>query len=244
MCESGWKETTNDARYYWQETAEPSSAPQINIKLTSTEPKAKVVVILSGGMDSAVVCAMAKSMGYEVHALTFDYGQISKPELEAAKKIAAKYADQHHIIDLKSVGSLLSSPLTGKESVASDGVAPTYVPFRNTIMLAIALGYAESIGAKKVYYGANAIDFSGYPDCTPEYIMKFNELVKVAAPGKDMLITSPIEMLSKEDIARLGNALGVDFNDTYSCYAGTEPPCGECESCKLREEALRKAGLK
>jgi 7-cyano-7-deazaguanine synthase len=202
--------------------------------------KKGAVVLLSGGMDSAVTLFIAKKSGYKPSCLVFDYGQRHRKEILFAKRLA-KMAGSECIV-LKIVlpwkkSALLDKKIKIPENRRSEGkenIPPTYVPARNTIFLSFALSYAEAIAAKAVFIGANAIDFSGYPDCRPEYYKVFNELFKKATKLKGIKIIAPLLYKTKEDIVSLGRKLGVDFDLTWSCYKGASKPCGVCDACRLR----------
>jgi 7-cyano-7-deazaguanine synthase len=212
------------------------------------------VVLVSGGLDSATTLAIAIRSGFEVHALSFDYGQRHKIELEAAKRVATSLGAPEHriaVIDLRVFGG---SALTGdqpvpKNSDAKDDIPITYVPARNTIFLSYALAWCEVLGAVDIFIGANAIDYSGYPDCRPEFISAFEQLAGVATKagveGARFQIHAPLISLSKAQIIRKGTELGVDFSLTHSCYdpAANGSACGECDSCRLRLAGFREAGL-
>jgi 7-cyano-7-deazaguanine synthase len=216
----------------------------------------RAVVLLSGGLDSATTLAIARRDGFEPHALSFDYGQRHKLELDAAKRIAAALgAREHRIakIDLRIFGG---SALTGeipvpknREAKNASDIPVTYVPARNTIFLSYALAWCEVLGAIDIFIGANAIDYSGYPDCRPEFIAAFERLANLATKagveGTRFRIHAPLISLSKADIIRKGTELGVDFSLTHSCYDPAEDghACGECDSCRLRLEGFRAAGL-
>jgi 7-cyano-7-deazaguanine synthase len=218
----------------------------------------KAVVLLSGGLDSATVLAIARRGGFECYALSFRYGQRHAWELEAAKRVAvALGAAEHRIaeIDLRAFGG---SALTGDIAVPkgrapeemAHGIPVTYVPARNTIFLAFALAWAEVLGANDIFIGVNALDFSGYPDCRPEFIEAFEKMAnlgtKAGVEGRQKLrIHTPLIAMTKAEIIRRGIALGVDYGITSSCYdPGPEgQPCGECDSCLLRAKGFRKAGV-
>jgi len=204
----------------------------------------KAVVLLSGGMDSAVTLFIAKKNGYKPYCLTFDYGQRHKKEILFAKNIAR--AAKSSCVVLKiclpwGKSALLDKNIKVPENrklSGRDNIPPTYVPARNTIFLSFGLSYAEAIGAKAVFIGANAIDFSGYPDCRPGYYRKFNELFKKATKARGIKIVAPLLYKTKKDIVRLGAGLGVDFNLTWSCYKGGSRPCGVCDACRLRSKGF------
>ncbi len=204
----------------------------------------KAVVLLSGGMDSAVTLFIAKKNGYKPYCLTFDYGQRHKKEILFAKNIAR--AAKSSCVVLKiclpwGKSALLDKNIKVPENrklSGRDNIPPTYVPARNTIFLSFGLSYAEAIGAKAVFIGANAIDFSGYPDCRPGYYRKFNELFKKATKARGIKIVAPLLYKTKKDIVRLGGGLGVDFNLTWSCYKGGSRPCGVCDACRLRAKGF------
>ncbi len=212
----------------------------------------RAVVLLSGGLDSSTVLAMALDMGYEVHALSFDYGQRHARELESARKIAEYYNVPHKIlkIDLRQIGG---SALTDDIEVPSRSVEDiekeipiTYVPARNTILLSYALAYAEVIEADAIFYGANAIDYSGYPDCRPEYVEAFEKCAnlgtKRGVTGNPIKIIAPIIHMTKAEIIKKGMELGVPYELTWSCYRGGEKACGRCDSCLLRLKGFMEAG--
>lgn len=214
----------------------------------------KAVILLSGGLDSTTVAAMVNSMGMDIHALSFSYGQRHTVELEMAARTAAVYrALEHVIIDLDPE-PFRGSSLTGSGSVPTGGVTgnipSTYVPARNTIFLSIALGIAETREAGHIFTGVNAIDYSGYPDCRPEYMEAFRKLAslatKAAVLGKPPEIHAPLMHMTKAEIIRKGIELGVNYSNTISCYdpnsAGAS--CGVCDSCRLRLQAFRENGMK
>ena len=212
----------------------------------------RAVALLSGGLDSSTVLAMALHEGYEVHALSFDYGQRHSRELESAKKIAKYYGVPHKIIkiDLRQIGgSALTDDIDVPErnvEEIKDEIPITYVPARNTILLSFALAYAEVIEADAIFYGANAIDYSGYPDCRPEYVDAFEKCAnlgtKRGAEGKPIRIIAPIIHMSKAEIIKKGMELGVPYELTWSCYRGGEKACGRCDSCLLRLKGFMEAG--
>jgi 7-cyano-7-deazaguanine synthase len=213
----------------------------------------KAVVLLSGGMDSATVLAMARSEGHECHCLTVDYGQRHRAELAAAARVArALGAAGHRVVKLDLAG-FGGSALTDKDiavpEVPSGGIPVTYVPARNTIFLALALAWAEVLGARHIHFGANAVDYSGYPDCRPEYMRAFEALAnlatKAAVEGSRLELHTPIIAFSKADIIRRGAALGVDYARTVSCYQATDDglACGRCDACRLRRAGFEAAGV-
>jgi 7-cyano-7-deazaguanine synthase len=197
----------------------------------------KAVVLLSGGMDSAVTLYMARKKGYIVHCLIFDYGQRHKKEITFAKKLAEKTGCDYLVLKIKlpwKSSALLDKGLRIPENRRPGGVPITYVPARNTIFLSFALSFAEAIGARIIFIGANARDFSGYPDCRPLYFKKFNELVKRATKVRGIKIEVPLLYKTKKEIATVGKRLGVPFGLTWSCYKGGKEPCGKCDACRLR----------
>jgi 7-cyano-7-deazaguanine synthase len=215
------------------------------------------VVLLSGGLDSATALAIAKSQGYETYVLSFDYGQRHKRELEAARKIAGSLgAKEHRIVKIDSQifgGSALTNdvdvPKGRSEDEVGAGIPVTYVPARNIIFLAHALAWAETIGAGHIFIGANAIDYSGYPDCRPEFLALFetaaNVGTKAGVEGARLQIHAPLIKLSKADIVRKAVELKVDLSLTHSCYdpAPDGRACGKCDSCQLRVKGFREAGV-
>jgi 7-cyano-7-deazaguanine synthase len=218
----------------------------------SENPSRKAVVLVSGGMDSAVTLAIAREQGLTVYALSVAYGQRHGSELEAAERVArAQGALEHKTVqvDLRSIGgSALTADIDVPEQ-GGEGIPVTYVPARNTIMLSIALGWAEVLGANDIYCGVNAVDYSGYPDCRPAFIDAFEQLANVATKagveGAIVRIHAPLMRMSKADIAREGQRLGVDFAQTVSCYQADAQgrACGHCDACRLRAEGFRAAGL-
>lgn len=214
----------------------------------------KAVVLLSGGLDSATTLAIARAAGYDCHCLSIDYGQRHRSELDAAARVArALGAATHKVvrIDLGIVGgSALTDPAI---AVPVDGVQPgipvTYVPARNTIMLSLALGWAEAIGGRDLFFGANAVDYSGYPDCRPEYVSAYETLANLATKagveGDRFRVHAPIIDLTKGEIIRAGTRLGVDYSLTVSCYQADDDgrACGVCDSCRIRRAGFEVAGV-
>jgi 7-cyano-7-deazaguanine synthase len=215
------------------------------------------VVLVSGGMDSAVVLAIAREQGYAVHALSVRYGQRHTSELDAANRVARALDAVAHktvSVDLRSIGGSaltddIEVPLDSDQHPGGPDIPVTYVPARNTIMLSLALGWAEVLGSADIFCGVNAVDYSGYPDCRPEFIAQFERLANVATKagveGAGLRIHAPLLHLSKADIVREGLRLGVDFAQTVSCYnadAGGRA-CGHCDACRLRMEGFAAAGV-
>ncbi len=212
------------------------------------------VVLLSGGLDSATVLALARREGYRCHALSFDYGQRHRLELDAAARVArAGGVAEHRVITLdpSAIGgsALTDTSIAIPEGGAGIGIPVTYVPARNTIMLAMALGYAEALGAADIFIGVNAVDYSGYPDCRPAFIGAFEALANLATKagveGTRIRIHAPLIALSKADIIRTGTELGVDYALTLSCYQPDTGgvACGVCDSCRFRREGFAAAGV-
>ncbi len=212
------------------------------------------VVLLSGGLDSTTCLARAKNQDYACFALSFDYGQKHRSELDAAKNIAKDFSVIKHEIITLSIGSLGGSALTDNsinipDYKQSSNIPSTYVPARNTVFLSIALGWAEILNAEAIFVGVTAIDYSGYPDCRPEYIAAFQKLANLATKtglqGKSINIETPLIQLSKSEIIKLGCELGVDYSKTVSCYRANHngEACGECDSCALRKKGFSDAGL-
>lgn len=225
-----------------------------NHESRSTNHGRRAVVLLSGGMDSAVVVAIAREQGFDVHALSVRYGQRHTSELDAAARVAAALGVAAHKVvdvDLRGIGG---SALTDAGiDVPTDGdtagtIPVTYVPARNTIMLSLALGWAEVLGAADIFCGVNAVDYSGYPDCRPEFVAAFERLANLATragvEGAGLRIHAPLQQLSKADIVREGLRLGVDFGLTVSCYQadGDGRACGACDACRLRAQGFAAAG--
>jgi 7-cyano-7-deazaguanine synthase len=211
----------------------------------------RAVVLVSGGMDSAVVLAIARARGFETYALSVRYGQRHSAELDAAARNAASLGAVAHkvvAVDLRSIGgSALTADIDVPEA-PSEGIPVTYVPARNTIMLSVALGWAEVLGARDLFCGVNAVDYSGYPDCRPEFIAAFERLANLATKagveGGGLKVHAPLIAMSKADIVVEGLRLGVDFAQTVSCYQADEQgrACGRCDACRLRAEGFVKAG--
>ena len=215
----------------------------------------RAVCLLSGGVDSSTAAAVARDRGYVLYAITFDYGQRHRRELEAARAVARALGAKQHIVmsfDMRALGgsSLTSDmelPLNRSEEERAAEIPSTYVPARNTIFLSFALAYAETVGAEAIFIGANQVDYSGYPDCREEYLKAFEHVAnlgtKAGATGRVRFrIEAPLLHLSKAEIIRLGIDLGLDYGLTWSCYAGGPKACGRCDSCLIRLEGFRKAG--
>jgi len=212
----------------------------------------RAVVLVSGGMDSAVVLAIAREQGFEPYALSVRYGQRHTSELDAADRVSNALGAAAHktvVVDLRSIGgSALTDDIDVPES-GGPGIPVTYVPARNTIMLSVALGWAEVLGAADLFCGVNAVDYSGYPDCRPEFIAAFDKLANVATKagveGAGLRVHAPLMKMSKADIVREGLRLGVDFAQTVSCYQADAEgrACGHCDACRLRAEGFAAAGV-
>jgi 7-cyano-7-deazaguanine synthase len=221
------------------------------MRAVTGHPK-KAVVLLSGGMDSMVCAALAREAGFEVMALTIDYQQRHRIELEAAKRIAAELALRHIVLPL-DLGAFGGSALTDDIAVPkegmSEGIPVTYVPARNTVFLSLALAWAEAAGARDIYIGVNALDYSGYPDCRPEFIAAFQDLAdhatKAGVEGESFTIHAPLVHMTKADIAREAERLGLDAGMSHSCYdpAADGGACGQCDACRLRAKGFADAGL-
>jgi 7-cyano-7-deazaguanine synthase len=213
----------------------------------------RAVILVSGGLDSATLLAMARAEGYVCHTLAFDYGQRHRAELVAAEKVSRAFdAVEHKVVtlDLRSIGgSALTDQSIAVPTERSVGIPVTYVPARNTVFLAIALGWAEVLQARDIFIGINAVDYSGYPDCRPEFITAFQQLANVATKagveGEPLRIRTPLITLSKAEIIREGVRLGVDYSLTVSCYQADAEgrACGRCDSCFLRREGFSVAGV-
>jgi 7-cyano-7-deazaguanine synthase len=218
----------------------------------------RAVVLLSGGLDSYTAAAIARADGFELFALTVDYGQRHARELESARAVARALGVSRHLelaVDLRAIGG---SSLTAADDVPRDrdpdrqvgeGIPNTYVPARNTILLSLALGWAEVVGARDLVIGVNALDYSGYPDCRPEFVQAFESLANLATragvEGVRFRVHTPLVAMTKADIVRKGVALGLDYGLTHSCYdpAPDGRPCGRCDSCVLRARGFREAGV-
>ena len=222
----------------------------------ASEPAARAVVLLSGGLDSYTAAALARADGFELYALTVAYGQRHAVELEAARRVARALGVVRHVelpLDLAAFGG---SALTGSGDVPKErsldepGIPTTYVPARNTVFLALALAWAESLGARDLVIGVNAVDYSGYPDCRPAFIAAFESLAAVATragvEGARFRVHTPLVDLSKADIIRRGVALGLDYGLTHSCYdpGADGAPCRRCDSCRLRARGFADAGVR
>ncbi len=217
--------------------------------------KPKAVVLLSGGLDSATVLVMAKARGFDCYTIGFDYGQKHNSELKAAFRFAEAFGDRPHKVIRLDLGSIGGSALTSDdidvpvEGVANNGIPVTYVPARNTVFLSIALGYGEVIGAKHLFIGANAVDYSGYPDCRPAFIEQFERLANVATPAVDRgdhwSVEAPLMTMSKSEIVAVGTSLGIDYGLTVSCYQADKngAACGACDACRLRRKGFMDVGL-
>lgn len=213
----------------------------------------KAVVLLSGGLDSTTVLAQAAADGYSLHALSFDYGQRHDAELDAARAIARSLGVVEHKVvpmDLASLGgSALTDPDLAVPTEAGEGIPVTYVPARNTVFLSIALGWAEVLEARDIFIGVSAVDYSGYPDCRPEYIAAFERMANLATrmgvEGRTVRIRTPLIDLTKAQTVALGHRLGVDYAMTVSCYQANPAgeACGLCDSCRLRKKGFTEAGL-
>jgi 7-cyano-7-deazaguanine synthase len=213
----------------------------------------RAAILVSGGLDSTTVLAMARTQGYDCYALSFDYGQRHRAELFAAQKVSAVLGDVEHKVVHLNLDSIGGSALTDKSidvpEEQTEGIPVTYVPARNTIFLSIALGWAEVLGAHDIFIGVNAVDYSGYPDCRPEYIASFEAMASLATragvEGQTISINTPLMHLGKGEIISAGVALGVDYSLTVSCYQATDEglACGRCDSCRLRREGFNQAGV-
>jgi 7-cyano-7-deazaguanine synthase len=214
--------------------------------------KKKAVVVLSGGLDSTTCMGIAKDAGYELYPLTFHYGQRHNREVEQAKKIAAFYqVPEHRIVNLDFLKQIGGSALTDENiavptHTSEEEIPSTYVPARNLIFLSLATAYAEVVGADVIYIGVSAVDYSGYPDCRPEFIRSMSQTIvlatKAGVTGEGMRIEAPLMHLSKKETIEWGLRLGVPYDLSTSCYQGGEEACGECDSCRLRLKGFAEAG--
>lgn len=213
----------------------------------------KAVILLSGGLDSATVVAMAMAQGYACYTMSFDYGQRHRAELLAAERVARQLGVVEHKVvsmNLNGIGgsALTDSSIAVPEELA-DGIPVTYVPARNTVFLSLALGWAEVLGAREIFIGVNAIDYSGYPDCRPEFVEAFERMANLATKagveGQGFTIRAPLQRLSKAEIVQAGVRLGVDYAMTVSCYQADDEgrACGKCDSCRLRAAGFEEAGV-
>ena len=213
----------------------------------------RAVVLVSGGLDSATVLAMARAEGYVCHALSFDYGQRHRAELGAAARVAQAVGAVEHKLIRIDLGSLGGSALTDTRIAVpeqpTEGIPVTYVPARNTVFLALALGWAEVLGSRDIFIGVNAVDYSGYPDCRPAFVVAFERLANLATKagveGQPIRIHAPLIRLTKAEIIQRADALGVDIGLTVSCYQADEEgrACGRCDACRLRAEGFRSSGI-
>jgi len=213
----------------------------------------KAVILLSGGLDSATVVAMAKAEGYQCYSMSFDYGQRHRVELQAAERVAQQLGVIEHKVVGLNLNGIGGSALTDLNidvpEAPSEGIPVTYVPARNTVFLALALGWAEVLDAQDIFIGVNAVDYSGYPDCRPEFIEAFERMANLATKagveGEGFRIRAPLQYLSKAQIIRAGLANGVDYALTVSCYQADQEgrACGKCDSCRLRAEGFANAGV-
>ena len=213
----------------------------------------KAVILLSGGLDSATVVALAKAEGYDCYTMSFDYGQRHRAELQAAERVARQLGViEHKVIGLNLNGiggSALTDSSIDVPEAPSEGIPVTYVPARNTVFLSLALGWAEVLGARDIFIGVNAVDYSGYPDCRPEFVEAFERMANLATKagveGEGFRIQAPLQFLSKAQIVQAGIAQGVDYSLTVSCYQADDDgrACGKCDSCRLRADGFRAAGI-
>ena len=214
----------------------------------------RAVILLSGGLDSATVVAMARAEGYSCYTMSFDYGQRHRAELDAAARVARDLGViDHKVIGLNLDGiggSALTDSSIDVPEAPSEGIPVTYVPARNTVFLSLALGWAEVLDAQDIFIGVNAVDYSGYPDCRPEFVEAFevmaNLATKAGVEGKPFSIKAPLQNLSKAQIVQVGIQLGVDYSLTVSCYQADDQgrACGKCDSCRLRADGFAAAGIK
>ena len=236
-----WAASLKDRRPFFCRLTRPKCAP---VK--------KAVVLLSGGLDSMVCAGMAREQGYSVIALTVDYNQRHRVELEAARRIAGELADRHIVLplDLRAFGgSALTGDIDVPKGGVGEGIPVTYVPARNTIFLSLALGLAEASGARDLFIGVNALDYSGYPDCRPEFVAEFEKVANLATKagveGEGFTIHAPLQHMTKADIAREAARLGLDPAMSHSCYDPLPDGrhCGRCDACRLRAKGFAEAGI-
>ena len=224
---------------------------EMTVQTTAAEKRA--VILLSGGLDSATVVAMARAEGYSCYAMSFDYGQRHRAELDAAARVARDLGViEHKVIGLNLNGiggSALTDIAIDVPEAPSEGIPVTYVPARNTVFLSLALGWAEVLQARDIFIGVNAVDYSGYPDCRPEFVEAFevmaNLATKAGVEGQGLRIKAPLQNMSKAQIVQAGAKLGVDYSLTVSCYQADAQghACGKCDSCRLRAEGFKAAGV-
>ena len=213
----------------------------------------RAVILVSGGLDSTTVLAMARAQGYDCYTLSFDYGQRHRAELFAAERVSEALGDIEHKVVKLNLDTIGGSALTDAEIAVPEeetsGIPVTYVPARNTVFLSIALGWAEVLGAQNIFIGVNAVDYSGYPDCRPEYIRAYEVMANLATragvEGEKLSIHTPLMEMSKGDIIQAGLALGVDYGLTVSCYQATDDglACGKCDACRLRAQGFADAAV-
>ena len=214
----------------------------------------KAVILVSGGLDSTTVLSMALAQGYDCYTLSFDYGQRHRSELDSAQRVSDSAAVVEHKVVKLDLGTIGGSALTDAAidvpEYETTGIPVTYVPARNTVFLSIALGWAEVLGANDIFLGVNAVDYSGYPDCRPDYISAFESMANLATKagveGQRLRIHAPLMTMTKADIVEAGLALGVDYSQTVSCYQASQEglACGKCDSCRLRSQGFIEAGVK
>lgn len=225
-----------------------------SLVLQKNTPSKRAVILTSGGLDSTTVIAIAQQQGYDCYSLSFDYGQRHRAELIAAENVAKSMGvTQHKVVnlDLRSIGgsALTDDGIDVPDAVEDGGIPVTYVPARNTVFLSIALGWAEVLKADAIFIGVNAVDYSGYPDCRPEYIEAYQQMANLATragvEGDTLKIHTPLIVLTKAEIITLGNSLGVDYGLTVSCYKANDKgeACGKCDSCFLRAKGFKDAGV-
>ena len=213
----------------------------------------RAVILLSGGLDSATLVAMVRAQGYSCYSMSFDYGQRHRAELNAAARVARDLGVVEHKVVGLNLGGMGGSALTdstiGLPEAPSEGIPVTYVPARNTVFLSLALGWAEVLNARDIFIGVNALDYSGYPDCRPEYVESFERMANLATKagveGQGFRIQAPLQNMTKADIVKAGVGLGVDYALTVSCYQADEGgrACGKCDACRLRAEGFQMAAI-